>query len=152
MTLCKGSQDSIEVGMGVLTENGIAGIVSQVSEDFSTVLMILNSESRTSAKIKNKNHTGNLLWRNSNPRIMTLTDVPKHAIISIGDSIVTSGFSISFPQDVYIGDITDYSIRDGGNSYIIDVELAADLSQTDYVYIVSYKHTDQKKQLLETDE
>ena len=152
MTLCKGSQDSIKVGMGVLTENGIAGIVSQVSQDFSTVLMILNSESRTSAKIKNSNYFGNLLWRHSNPRIMTLTDVPKHAEIIKGDSVVTSGFSISFPQDIYIGTIVDYSIRDGSNSYKIDVELSADLSQTDYVYVVSYKHADQKKQLIETDE
>ncbi len=152
MTLCKGRKDSIRVGMGVLTENGIAGIVSQVSEDFSTVLMILNSESRTSVKIKNKNYFGNLLWRQSNPRIMTLTDVPKHAEIIKGDSVVTSGFSISYPQDIYIGSITDYTIQDGGNSYNIDVELATDLSQSDYVYVVSYKHADQKKQLIETDE
>jgi len=152
MTLCKGSQDSIEVGMGVITENGIAGIVSQVSKDFSTVLMILNSESRTSAKVKSKNYFGNLQWRSDNPLLMTLTDVPKHAEIVIGDTVVTSGFSISFPEDVYIGTIYDYSIQDGSNSYNIDVELATDFSKTDYVYVVSYKLAEQKEQLIDSDE
>ncbi len=152
MTLCKGSKDSIQVGMGVLTEDGIAGIISQVSPDFSTVLMILNSESRTSAKIKGKNYFGNLLWRKSNPLIMTLTDVPKHAEIMVGDTIVTSGYSISYPEDVYIGTISDYSLRDGSNSYSIDVQLATDFSKTDYVYVVSYKLADQKEELISTDE
>ncbi len=152
MTLCKGSKDSIQVGMGVLTEDGIAGIISQVSPDFSTVLMILNSESRTSAKIKGKNYFGNLLWRKSNPLIMTLTDVPKHAEIMVGDTIVTSGYSISYPEDVYIGTLSDYSLRDGSNSYSIDVQLATDFSKTDYVYVVSYKLADQKEELISTDE
>ncbi len=152
MTLCKGSKDSIQVGMGVLTEDGIAGIISQVSPDFSTVLMILNSESRTSAKIKGKNYFGNLLWRKSNPLIMTLTDVPKHAEIMVGDTIVTSGYSISYPEDVYIGTISDYSLRDGSNSYSIDVQLATDFSKTDYVYVVSYKLAEQKEELISTDE
>jgi rod shape-determining protein MreC len=152
MTLCKGSQDSIKVGMGVLTEDGIAGIISQVSSDFSTVLMILNSESRTSVKVKSKNYFGNLLWRKGSPLVMTLTDIPKHAEIIVGDTVVTSGYSISFPEDIYIGTISDYSLKDGSNSYNIDVDLSTDFSKTDYVYVVSYKLADQKEELLDTDE
>lgn len=152
MTLCKGSQDSLKVGMGVISDKGIVGIISQVSDNFSTVLLILNSESRISAKINSKNYIGSIIWRKDDTRIMTLKDIPKHAAISVGDSVSTSGYSISYPEDIYIGNITDYRMDSGGNSYDIDVQLQSDLSTIDYVYVVSYKKAVEKKELKESDE
>jgi len=152
MTLCKGSKDSLYVGMGVISDKGIVGIISQVSDNFSTVLMILNSESRTSAKISSKNYIGNLIWRKDNIRIMTLKDIPKHATIAVGDSVSTSGYSISFPEDIYIGKVSDYRSGSGGNSYDIDVRLLSDLSTVDYVYVVSYNKAEEKQEIIESDE
>lgn len=152
MTLCKGSDSGIDVGMGVITQDGIAGIISQVSSDFSTVLLLLNSESRTSAKISGKNYFGNLLWRNDNPQIMNLLDVPKHAKISVGDTIMTSGYSISYPEGIIIGTIEDYRPQEGSNSYNIQVELKSDISAIDYAYVVSYSNAEQKQDLLESNE
>jgi rod shape-determining protein MreC len=152
MTLCKGSDNGIDVGMGVITQNGIAGIISQVSSDFSTVLLLLNNESRTSAKISGKNYFGNLLWRNGNPQLMNLLDVPKHAKISIGDTVMTSGYSISYPEGIIIGTIKDYRPQEGSNSYNIEVELTSDISAIDYAYVVSYNNAEEKQELLESNE
>ena len=151
LTLCKGSNDGIKVGMGVITKGGVIGIVKAVSQNFATVLMVINSQSRVSAKILNTSYHGNILWKDSDTRKMKMNDVPKHAEISIGDTIVTSGYSISFPPLIPIGRITAYNLLEGGNSYEIDVELSYDLSNIDMVYVVNYGLMDEKKALIATE-
>ena len=109
--------------------------------------MILNSQSRTSAKILNKDYHGNLVWESSDTRIMKLKDVPKHASISRGDTVVTSGYSISYPAMVQMGTVEDVKIVEGSNSFDITVGLDYDLSNISYVYVVSFKHKEEKENI-----
>jgi len=152
ITLCKGETHGIKVGMGVITNDGIVGIVKNVSKDYSSVLLILNSESRTSVKINSKDYTGNLVWKDSDVQTMDLLNIPKHAQVAIGDSVSTSGFSISYPADIYIGKISDVARKGGGNSFNIKVKLNSDISKLDYVYVVSFKVAEEKSQLLDSNE
>lgn len=149
MTLCKGQDDGLEVGMGVIGKNGIVGIIKSVSDNYATVLMVINSQSRTSAKINSKDYHGNLVWESSDPRILNLVDIPKHASIEIGDSISTNGYSISFPPDIFIGKIKHFEILGGSNSYFIEVALDYELSKLEYVYVVAFKDAEEKESLLE---
>ena len=147
-TLCQGKNSGIEVGMGVISDDGIVGIVKAVSDNFSTVLLILNSQSRISAKIKSKNYYGNLMWQSSDTRIITLLDIPKHAEISVGDSVVTSGFSTIFPSDIFVGQISNYSLEGGSNNYKIDIELNSDVTTVEHVYVIKYALTEEKLELM----
>jgi len=149
LTLCSGSANGITPGMGVITKSGIVGIVKTVTKKYATVLMILHSESRISAKINSKNYHGNLIWNAEDPLKMSLMDVPKHAKIDRGDSISTSGFSTVFPPDIFIGRINALEIEGGSNSYKLEVLLNYDLSALEYVYVVSFDDTEEKKTLLE---
>jgi len=145
MTLCKGRKDSIDVGMGVISDQGIVGIIKSVSQQFATVLLINNSQSRISALIKNSNYPGSLVWANSNPEVLNLKDIPKHAHIAIGDTVVTSGYSVCFPPDIFIGTIRDFSIESGSNNYSIDVGLQQGLDRTEFVYVIKYLLMDEKE-------
>lgn len=149
LTLCKGSLDSLDVGMGVISNNGVVGIIKSVSKNFATVLMVLNSQSRISAKVTNKNYSGNLVWDDSDIRILSLSDVPKHAEISIGDSISTSGYSIVFPPDIHIGQIKDYSLVGGSNNFKIKVKMEQDINALEYVYVIKYLKRAEKDTLLQ---
>jgi rod shape-determining protein MreC len=148
ITLCKGSRDSIGLGMGVISNKGVVGIVKAVSENFSTVQLVLNSQSRISAKINTKNYYGNLMWVNSDTRTLNLLGIPKHAEIEKGDSISTSGFSICFPPEIFIGQIEKFSVESGSNNYNIDVALNHDLSQLEYVYVIKFFKKSEKQTLL----
>ncbi len=152
LTLCKGSSSGIEVGMGVITFNGIVGIVKSVSKNYSTVLMVLNSESRISAKVATKNYIGNLVWSGSDLRELNMMDVPKHSEIAVGDSILTSGYSISFPPEIFIGVVESYTIEGGSNNYNIKVQMKSDLSTTDYVYVVNFLQAEEKEEILSENE
>jgi len=149
LTLCKGEQDGIKIGMGVFAKEGIVGIIKSVSDNFATVLMILNSQSRISGSINSKKYHGNLVWDSENPMKLNLLDVPKHADIQIGDSISTSGYSVSFPPDIYIGKISDYTLGGGSNSYNIEVDLNHDLSKLEYVYVIAFDKSEEKQVLIE---
>ena len=148
ITIDKGSAQGVKPGMGVITDNGVAGIVKSTTEKYASVILILNSQSRISCKVADKDYHGNLVWKSSDTRIMNLNDVPKHADISIGDRIVTSGYSISFPKSIPIGKITDYKIQGGVNSYSIEVTLDYDLSKAKHVYVVQFKDSEEKDKLL----
>lgn len=152
LTLSKGSNHGIKKGMGVISDKGVVGIIKAVSHNYSTVLMILHSQSRISSKILNKNYHGNMIWESSDPRLMKLLDVPKHATIELGDTLVTSGYSVSFPPLVEIGTISKVDILEGSNSFDIEVLLNYDLSNTEKVYIVDMKSAYEKEQILPANE
>jgi len=149
MTLCKGESDGIKVGMGVTSEQGIVGIVKATSENYATVLLLLHGQSRISAKIKSKNYFGNLIWNSSDINAITMMDVPKHANIEIGDTVITSGYSIVFPPELHIGIIEDVKVEKGGNNYNIKVELDYNLANLEYVYVVDFLETTEKKELIQ---
>jgi len=151
LTLNSGSDKGIEIGMGVISNDGVVGIVKSVTKSYATVQMIINSQSSTSAKINSTNYHGNLIWESEDPKILSLVDVPKHANISIGDSINTSGFSICYPPGIFIGKISYFDLEGGSNSFKIDVALNYDLSNLEYVYVVAFEDAEEKKTLLESE-
>ena len=148
ITLCAGKNMGVDVGMGVISKDGAVGIVKYASEDFATVMLLINGLSRISAMIPDKGYHGNLVWSSSDIRQMKLMDVPKHASISVGDTIVTSGYSISFPPHIHIGRVENFSIQGGSNNFDIDIELDYDLSTLKSVYVISYDNLVAKDSIL----
>jgi rod shape-determining protein MreC len=139
-TLCEGANKNIKPGMGVITDKGVVGLVRNVSSNYATVLPLINAASRTSCIIKGKNFPGILSWKTNNPLKMTLEDVPKHANLNIGDTVITSGYSTVFPRGIPIGDIANFTAEKGSATYVVDVNLWEDLTKVEYVYILENKY------------
>jgi rod shape-determining protein MreC len=136
LTINRGSIHGIRRGMGVIAPDGIVGIVQNVEPHFSQVASILNRRIKISAMIKRNRYFGSMMWHSGNPRIMTLEDIPKHAEVMKGDTIMTTGFGEVFPGELRIGRVVDFRVENGNNSYTIDVELWNDMMVVRYVYIV----------------
>ena len=136
LTLKSGSRDGIERDMGVVTSRGIVGIVENVSPNYSTVISILNSNSRINAQLKESNHFGTLVWNGDDPNIVQLTDVPAVAPISEGDTIITGGRSLIFPKGLPIGSISDFSLDQSESYYNINIRLFNDMTNIGYVYVI----------------
>ena len=138
LTINRGSNHGVKVGMGVICPDGIVGVVRSVTPHFSQIMSILNKRQSISAMIKRNRYFGSLVWntRNMNPQIMTLESIPKHGDVVKGDTIITSGFSEIFPGEIRIGTVKDFRIEGGSNFYSIDVELYNNMSNIRYVYVV----------------
>lgn len=137
LTLDRGSLHGIRKNMGVICQNGIVGIVKDVSSHYSTVISLLHKDARISAQIKSTRDFGSLVWNGFNPQIATLTDIPSHVKLKKGDLVTTTGFSSIFPEGIPIGTIENFEIREGDNFYRIDVRLSTEFSRLSYVYVIT---------------
>lgn len=152
LTLNQGKDAGIEKGMGVINKRGIIGIVKEVSKNYSHVISILNSQTRISAKIKNLGYIGNIYWDAKDSQILTMAAIPKHATISKGDTILTSGYSTVFPPNIVIGRIEDFLIDQGSSNYSISVKLNNDMSSLHYVYVIKNFNRNEQLSLEKGDE
>lgn len=143
-TINKGKKQGVKKDMGVISENGVVGIVLESSPNFATIIPIINRDFRLSAKIKNNDYVGILQWDGKSPETAILTEIPQHADIAIGDSIVTSGFSAIFPEGQYVGIIKDYS-KLQGNFYQINIDLGTEFQSLFHVNVIN--NYNQKEQI-----
>ncbi len=135
LTLNKGERDGVVEHAGVISGNGIVGIVRSVSGRYASVMSLLHRQTRISASIYGTNHFGTLVWKSEGPRTLRLEAIPKYAEVKSGDTVVTSGFSYKFPPGIIIGQVTNVERPDGDNFLDIEVKLANDLSRLEYAYI-----------------
>ncbi|MFD2516937.1 rod shape-determining protein MreC [Salinimicrobium flavum] len=136
LTIKSGSRDGIERDMGVITSKGIVGIVENVSPNYSTVISILNSNSKINAQLKKSNHFGTLVWNGEDPNMVQLTDVPAIAKVSEGDTIITGGRSLIFPKGIDIGRVSHFELDPSESYYTINISLFNDMTNIGYVYII----------------
>jgi len=136
ITLDKGKRHGIRKDMGVIASDGIVGIVTGVSTNFSTVMPVVNINTKISAKIRHNNHIGSLVWGGTDYRKAYLEDIPLHVVFEAGDTIVTSGFSAIFPEGIFAGTIIESSYDGSESFYKISIELAVDFNKLSHVYVV----------------
>ncbi len=146
LTIDKGSNDSIKPNMGVVLSNGIIGITLRVSKNYSTVLSLLNSRTKINAKMKNSHHFGSLEWNGKSFSKAQFTDLPIQANIKIGDTLISGGKSVIFPEGIPLGVITDFSI-DKKSYTTIDVNLFADFSALNNVFVVNNRLSEEQFEL-----
>jgi rod shape-determining protein MreC len=149
ITLDKGGINGIKPEMGVISSKGVVGIVKNVSGNFSSVMSVLHEKNKLSAKIKKSGYFGSLVWGNNSYRIADLKDIPNHVKLAIGDTIVTSGFSSIFPENILIGTVKEFDLPEGNNFYNIKVEFAEDYKRISHVYIIR-SLLKEEKELLES--
>ncbi len=150
LTLNRGTNAGIEKGMGVITSNGVVGIVLQVSTNFSTVRSLLHPDSRVSVTLDSTEAFGSLVWGNNmDPRLGTLRDIPNHIKAEKGQVIRTSGFSL-FPKGIKVGEVDETGITSGESFLDIRVKLSTNFYNLHHVYVVK-DNLEEEKQLLESE-
>jgi rod shape-determining protein MreC len=132
--------------MGVIDSNNhLIGITHTISNNFSTIISLLHIDLMISAKINNSGHYGTLSWDGRNPKVMQLYDIPKHANIKKGDTIITSGYSNILPEDIKIGKVLNYENEKNTNFLNICVDLFVDFTNIEFVYIIDSKFQSERE-------
>ena len=135
ITLDKGSSSGIRPEMGVVDGNGVVGIVYKTSPSYSLVISVLNSKSSISCKIIGSEYFG------------YLKDLPRHAELNLGDTVVTSGYSTVFPAGVMVGTVDDMSDSNDGLSYLLKIKLATDFGKLGNVRVISRSGQGEQREL-----
>jgi rod shape-determining protein MreC len=143
LTINSGSLKGVKQDMGVINSLGIVGIIDNISDNYSTVISILNVKSQINAKLKKSNHFGSLSWDGKSTGLVQLTDVPRLASIRKGDTIVTGGQSVIFPENINIGTINKVEFDNQTHYYTIQVKLFNDMTNLGHVYILKSKNREE---------
>ena len=147
ITLNRGSKDGIRPEMGVVDGNGVVGIVYDTSSHYSRVISVLNSKSSISCKIVGSEYFGYLKWEYGDSRYAYLKDLPRHAELNLGDTVVTSGYSTVFPEGIMIGTVDDMADSNDGLSYLLKVKLATDFGKVSEVRVIARTGQHEQKEL-----
>jgi len=135
LTINKGANQGLGSDLAVINSKGIVGITKSVSGNYTTVLSILNVNSRINAKLLNSDHYGSLSWDNNDYNIVQLLDLPIQADIYRGDTVVTGGKSTIFPEGIPIGTIKDFKTFNNNYEYI-NILLFNDMSSIGQIQVI----------------
>lgn len=136
LTINKGSMHGIENGMGVCVNDGVVGIVRDVTKHYATIMSLLNKKTIISTRFAKSNHFGEILWDGKSHHFAQLHSVEKYVDVSVGDSLITNSFSSIFPEGITLGTVNRFQRDETDNFYSIEVDLSVDFSNLDYVYVI----------------
>lgn len=131
LTIYKGTNSGLKEGLAVINNSGLIGTIKSVDDESSTVELITSKNSNISVRI-NDNY-GILKMDNG---VLVVKDLVANSDISIGDEIYTSGLG-NLPSDIYVGKVINVSLNNTEIEKIIEVDLAVDLENINYILVVS---------------
>lgn len=134
LILNKGYENGVQPQSGVVTPNGVVGIVNAVDRYYSYATAFQNTDFSVSARIGMEGAVGPLSWDGRTRRGALLREIPLQARFAPGDTVRTSGFSAVFPPDIPLGVLGESQIVNGA-MYEIKVELFEDYASVKYVTI-----------------
>lgn len=132
----KGSDDGVRPQSGIITADGVVGIIDAVSRHYSYAISFLNSELSISARIGNDGAAGPMVWDGKHIDGALLREIPLQYKFDEGDTVYTSGYSSIFPPDIPLGVTGDTRIVNGA-TYEVKIKLFQDFSALRYVTIVT---------------
>ncbi|MDR1673746.1 MAG: rod shape-determining protein MreC [Bacteroidales bacterium] len=135
LTLDRGDEQQVSEDMAVIGPDGIVGVIYGVSDNFAIVLPVINRNFRISTKFKKNNYYGSLSWNGHSYRHAELNEIPLHVPVEMGDTLIVSGYSSSFPTGIPVGTVSRFEKKDG-NFYTIEVLLFTDFRKLYHVSVV----------------
>lgn len=145
--LNKGISSGLNKNMAVVSKDGLVGVITRSNSNYSVCIPLINSDLKVSCRIKSSDYTGIVAWDEDNCALAHMYDVATHVDVSVGDTVVTSGLSSTFPPELPVGVIVKAQADKSNVYYDIDVRLFADFRKLNYVNVVSNDFYEQEEEI-----
>ena len=151
IVLSRGAAQDLKEGMGIIEPNsGVVGIVTNVSPNYAVVMSLLHKDSHINGKLMHRGETGTMSWDGKTPNILTLSGIPQSVKVAKGDTIITSGYSTTFPKGMLIGYVEEVIAEKSTNNYSIKLRSAANFYNLEFVYAIDNKQAKEINSLLDS--
>ena len=145
ITIERGALQCVKKDMAAISPDGsIVGIVIEVNDNYSKIMSLLHRNSKVSAMLKRDKVAGTVEWDGSDPDILTLKNISKSAAPKIGDSVLTSPYSASFPAQLMVGRVTKIVIDPASNFLTLELKSATNFYNLEYIYLVENKRMNEQ--------
>ena len=139
----RGSADGIAVNMGVVSADGVVGVDDVVSKRYAVVMPIINTNLQVSGRVAKNGYLGSVRWTGLAPEFASLTEIPPHVDVAVGDTVVTSGYSAIFAGDVPIGVVDRVVTNDNRPFSDITLRLMVNYRTLEHVHVVDCANRDE---------
>ena len=136
LTLHRGTKQGVQKDMAVIGPHGVVGTVISVSDNYCRVMSLLHRNSKVSSMLLKNSIAGIVDWDGSDPRYLTLHNIPRSIVVSKGDSVVTSSYSANFPSNILVGTIDEVKADPSSNSFTIRLKATTNFYSLQYVNLV----------------
>ena len=133
----RGSNDGIRVGMAVVSPNFLVGEVTEVDENRSRVLLMIDAGFQTGARLQMSRGTGIVygLWQAGGRAEMR--HIPIDTEVNPDEVIVTSGRSFMIPEGLIIGRILEIHRNELGSEISLSVLPLVDFDSLETVTVIT---------------
>lgn len=136
----KGKADGIARDMGVISSDGIVGVVTDVSKHYASIMSLLHSKSFVGVRFKANQQLGSLKWNTGNYRFGMVEDIPTHVHLQQGDTVITSSYSFIFPEDMMVGTVEEAYESTSGALNEAKIRFATNFATLRHVYVIRNLH------------
>lgn len=139
LTINRGSDLGIEVGMCAITANGeVVGLVSEVGTNYAVIKSILDSSLEISATVASSGYNGMVMggYLTNQAGYLRMNYLPTSAVLRNKDQVVTSGSTV-YPRNLILGYVIDAGFDDTGVAKYAILEPAADIASLEQVFILT---------------
>jgi rod shape-determining protein MreC len=148
ITIERGALQGVKKDMAAISPDGsIVGIVIEVNDNYSKIMSLLHRNSKVSAMLKRDKVAGTVEWDGSDPDILTLKNISKSAAPKIGDSVLTSPYSASFPAQLMLGRVTKVVVDPASNFLTLELKSATNFYNLEFIYLVENKRMNEQLNL-----
>ncbi len=134
MVINIGSSDSVAALMPVISDAGLVGRITTVSTHYSIVQLMLNRDFRASVKIQRSRVDGILAWQGGMTTI--IKNISKSQDVRIGDLVMTSEYSNTFPPNIEVGVVSAVNDEVGSLFKKVEVQPSVDFTKLQEVFVV----------------
>ncbi len=138
VTINRGKRDGIETDMPVVTDEGLVGKTTTISDSISIVLLVSDENCRVAASVEGTREqgivSGERVTVGMNP-LLNLNFLSKQADLKPGQKVYTSGVGGVFPSGLLMGVVKTFRVRELDGQ--AQVTPAVDLSHLEDVFVVT---------------
>lgn len=139
LTLDVGSGAGVEIGMPVITAEGIVGQITEVGYNWSKVTTIVEANSAVGAYVERTKDAGVCEgdFSLSAEGKCTLAYLPTDSAVIKGDRILSTGYGSVYPRGLIIGYVSDVGVNPYNRSLDVSVQCSVDFSTLTHVMIIT---------------
>ncbi len=135
MIINRGSDDGLQRGMPVVSQQGLIGRIAAVTAGAASVQLITDPAVAINVVIQPSEAEASL--EGSITGEINVVEIPLDTSVQPGDLVLTSGLGGSYPANIVVGQITSVRSRPFDLFQSASVQPVADFSQLDIVLVIT---------------
>jgi len=149
VTLNVGRVHGVKPDMGIISPDGVVGVIKSVSEHFSVGISMLHPAMNVSGRFRSQpQFYGPITWQGTDENTLILDYIVSYAKIKPGDTVETNLTNSSiFPQGIPIGVVKSFEVGSEAGYYKIRLKPLTEFRKLGPAYVVAYTYKEEQAAL-----